>query len=197
MKLQHRRTRLTKPPQTRAWLLCLFFAAGILAGFLARRTVKSDDLLALGSYFSDYAALTVQQPADIISVVWAYLRYPAAAFLLGFTAWGVMLLPLLCTAQGFFLSFSVHCFAASLGRGGVTLALAALGLRCLFVLPCMLCISRDGFSRACRALSQKHPVKSEIPWRMLLFCVFVLLTGTVVECAIVPKFFALILARLT
>ena len=100
MKLQHRRTRLTKPPQTRAWLLCLFFAAGILAGFLARRTVKSDDLLALGSYFSDYAALTVQQPADIISVVWAYLRYPAAAFLLGFTAWGVMLLPLLCTAQG-------------------------------------------------------------------------------------------------
>ena len=197
MKLQHRRPRLTGPRQTQTGLLCLFFAAGILAGFLARRIVKSDDLSALGSYVSSYASLTVQQPADIISVLWAYLRYPAAAFLLGFTAWGVMLLPLLCTAQGFFLSFSVHCFAASLGRGGVTLALAALGLRCLFVLPCMLCISRDGFSRACRALSQKHPVKSEIPWRMLLFCVFVLLTGTVVECAIVPKFFALILARLT
>ena len=126
MKLQHRRPRLTGPRQTQTGLLCLFFAAGILAGFLARRIVKSDDLSALGSYVSSYASLTVQQPADIISVLWAYLRYPAAAFLLGFTAWGVMLLPLLCTAQGFFLSFSVHCFAASLGRGGVTLALAAL-----------------------------------------------------------------------
>lgn len=60
---------------------------------LARRIVKSDDLSALGSYVSSYASLTVQQPADIISVLWAYLRYPAAAFLLGFTAWGVMLLP--------------------------------------------------------------------------------------------------------
>jgi len=89
------------------------------------------------------------------------------------------------------------CFAASLGHQGVLLALAALGLRCLFLLPCMLCISQDGFSRACQTLTQKRIVKSEIPWRMLLFCVFVLLTGTVVECAIVPKFFALILARLS
>ena len=194
MKLQHRRTRLTKPPQTRAWLLCLFFAAGILAGFLARRTVKSDDLLALGSYFSDYAALTVQQPADIISVVWAYLRYPAAAFLLGFTAWGVMLLPLLCTAQGFFLSFSVHCFAASLGRGGVTLALAALGLRCLFVLPCLLVTASDSFQSAwCRAEKQKPEHRDQ---RRLMLCLFVLLTGTVAECALVPKLFALLLPRI-
>lgn len=194
MKQQHRRTRLTKPPQTRAWLLCLFFAAGILAGFLARRTVKSDDLSALGGYVSEYAALTAQQPADIISVVWAYLRYPAAAFLLGFTAWGVMLLPLLCTAQGFFLSFSVHCFAASMGRGGVTLALAALGLRCLFVLPCLLVTASDSFQSAwCRAEKQKPEHRDR---RRLMLCLFVLLTGTVAECALVPKLFALLLPRI-
>ena len=191
MKQQHRRTRLTKPPQTRAWLLCLFFAAGILAGFLARRTVKSDDLSALGGYVSEYAALTAQQPADIINVVWAYLRYPAAAFLLGFTAWGVMLLPLLCTAQGFFLSFSVHCFAASLGRGGVTLALAALGLRCLFVLPCLLVTASDSFQSAWRRAEKQKPERRDR--RRLLLCLFVLLTGTVAECALVPKLFALLL----
>ena len=132
-----------------------------------------------------------------LSTAAAYLRCPLLAFLCGLSAAGAVLIPALCMVQGFCLSFSVCCFAASLGHEGVLLALAALGLRCLFVLPCMLCISQDGFSRACRALSQKRPVKSEIPWRMLLFCVFVLLTGTVVECAIVPKFFALILARLS
>ena len=174
--------------------MCLFFAAGILAGFLARRTVKSDDLLALGSYFSDYAALSAQQPADIISVVWAYLRYPAAAFLLGFTAWGVMLLPLLCTAQGFFLSFSVHCFAASLGRGGVTLALAALGLRCLFVLPCLLVTASDSFQSAWRRAEKQKPERRDR--RRLLLCLFVLLTGTVAECTLVPKLFALLLPRI-
>ena len=194
MKLQHRRPRLTGPRQTQTGLLCLFFAAGILAGFLARRIVKSDDLSALGSYVSSYASLTVQQPADIISVLWAYLRYPAAAFLLGFTAWGVMLLPLLCTAQGFFLSFSVYCFAASLGRSGVTLALAALGIRCLFVLPCLLAIAAASFAGAWRRADKQKPEKRDR--RRLLFCVFVLLTGTVAECALVPKLFALLLPRI-
>ena len=77
------------------------------------------------------------------------------------------------------------------------LALAALGLRCLFVLPCMLYLSGAGFSRACRSLERGQAAKAAINWRMLLFCVFVLLAGTVVECAIVPKFFALILARMS
>ena len=79
---------------------------------------------------------------------------------------------------------------------GVLLALAALGLRCLFVLPCTLCLADAGFAQACRAMPRLRPRRPELNWRMLLFCVFVLLTGTVVECAIVPKFFALILARI-
>ena len=78
----------------------------------------------------------------------------------------------------------------------VLLALAALGLRCLFVLPCTLCLADAGFAQACRAMPRLRPRRPELNWRMLLFCVFVLLTGTVVECAIVPKFFALILARI-
>ena len=79
----------------------------------------------------------------------------------------------------------------------ILLALTALGLRCLFVLPCMLYLSGTGFSRACRSLERGQAAKAAINWRMLLFCVFVLLAGTVVECAIVPKFFALILARMS
>lgn len=43
-------------------------------------------------------------------------------------------------------------------------------------------------SRACRSLERGQAAKAAINWRMLLFCVFVLLAGTVVECAIVPKF---------
>lgn len=194
MRTRYRRARLAKPPQTRVWLLSLFFAAGILAGFLARRTVKPEDLSALGGYVSDYAALTVQQPADIISVIWAYLRYPAAAFLLGFTAWGVMLLPLLCTAQGFFLSFSVHCFAASLGRGGAVLALAALGVRCLFVTPCLLAAASDSFAAAWRRAERQKPEMRDR--RRLLICVFVLLTGMAAECALVPRLLAALLPRI-
>ena len=200
MKLRKNRARLSAPPDMCLLILCICFLIGMLAAWPVHRGISSEALTQLSAYVQSYAQLSdgrVQQPASVLSTAAAYRRCPLLAFLCGLSAAGAVLIPALCMVQGFCLSFSVCCFAASLGHEGVLLALAALGLRCLFVLPCMLCISQDGFSRACRALSQKRPVQSEIPWRMLLFCVFVLLTGTVVECAIVPKFFALILARLS
>ena len=89
------------------------------------------------------------------------------------------------------------------GKGGtgktsftanVGLALAALGLRCLFVLPCLLVTASDSFQSAwCRAEKQKPEHRDR---RRLLLCLFVLLTGTVAECALVPKLFALLLPRI-
>ncbi len=197
MKLQHRRISAVKPPQARLYILCLFYAAGMLAGFLACRAVSADDLSALSGYVSDYAHLAAgeRSGAALIQVVWVYVRYPLAVFLLGFSAWGVMLIPLTCAAQGFFLTFAVHCFAASLGKVGVLLALAALGPRCLIVIPCLLTAAADGFAAAwCLAEHQKPEARDR---QRLMICVFVLLTGTVAECALVPRFFAWILPRIS
>ena len=187
---------------TGLWRLALLgfcFCGGILLGQLAARSVPEASRTELAAYLRQYAAVwgePTDRTASLLRVAGVYLRYPLLAFLFGLSAAGVALIPLLCAAQGFFLSFSVCCFAAALGRDGVLLALAALGLRCLFVLPCTLCLADAGFAQACRAMPRLRPRRLELNWRMLLFCVFVLLTGTVVECAIVPKFFALILARI-
>ena len=197
MKLQRRRIPAIKPPGARLCILCLFFTAGMLAGVLARGAVASDDLSALGGYVTGYAQLTTAQQsrAGLAQILWVYVRYPAAAFLLGFTAWGVMLIPLVCAAQGFFLSFAVQCFAASLGGQGVLLALAALGTRCLFTVPCLLMAASDSFAAAWRLAEHQKPEARDR--RRLVICVFVLLTGTVAECALVPRFFAWLLPYLT
>lgn len=200
MKPYNRQTRLSAPPDRGLFILCGCFALGMVLAYPIQRRVGAEALTQLGTYVQGYARLAedrVQQPASVLSAAAAYLRYPLLALLCGLSGAGVVLIPLLCGVQGFFLSFSVCCFAASLGREGVLLALAALGLRCLFVMPCMLYLSGAGFSRACRSLERGQAAKAAINWRMLLFCVFVLLAGTVVECAIVPKFFALILARIS
>ena len=193
MKLQRRRIPAIQPPSARLYILCLFFAAGMLAGFFAQRTLSAEDLTALSEYVSGYAQLTAErrQSAGLWQLLWAYGRWPAAAFLLGCTAWGVMLIPLVCAAQGFSLSFAVQCFAAALGRQGVALALAALGLRCLFVTPCLLVIASERFAGAWRRAEHQKPEPPD--GRRLLACVFVLLTGTVAECALVPRFFAWLL----
>ena len=197
MKLQRRRSRALQPPKARLYILCLFFAAGILAGFLVRCALPVDDLSALSSYVTSYAQLAAQEkdaPA-LLQIVWAYVRYPAAVFLLGFTAWGELFIPRVCAAQGFFRSFAVQCFASAMGRQGVALALAALGLRCLFVLPCLLMIASDGFAAAWRLAERQKPEVRDR--RRLVICVFVLLTGTVAECALVPQLFAWLLPGIT
>lgn len=90
-------------------------------------------------------------PPRALSAVVIYFRYPLLAFLLGFASIGVVLLPCVTVAYGFFLSFSVCCFTAAFGAGGVLLALAVFGLRCVVTLPCyfLLAVPSWGTS-ACR-----------------------------------------------
>ena len=176
MKLRRRRMPVLQPPKARLYILCLFLAAGILAGFLAGRAVASEDLLSLSRYVTGYARLNAEEPRSA-------------------GLWGVMLIPLTCAAQGFFLSFAVQCFAAALGKQGVVLALAALGLRCLFTIPCLLTIAADSFACAWRRAERQKPEVRDR--RSVIICVFVLLTGTVAECALVPRLFAWLMPGLT
>ena len=144
MKLRKKHARPSAPPDMRLLTLCICFLIGMLAAWPVHRRIGSEALAQLGAYVQSYAQLAegrVQQPASVLSTAAAYLRCPLLAFLCGLSAAGAVLIPALCMVQGFCLSFSVCCFAASLGHQGVLLALAALGLRCLFLLPCMLCIS--------------------------------------------------------
>ena len=150
MKLRKNGAHPAVKSDMRFWILCVCFLLGMAAAYPARRSISADALAQLGAYVQSYAQLAdgrSQQPVSVLSAAAAYLRYPLLACLFGLSAAGVALIPLLCAAQGFFLSFSVCCFAAALGRDGVLLALAALGLRCLFVLPCTLCLADAGLPR--------------------------------------------------
>ena len=131
MKLRKNGAHPAVKSDMRFWILCVCFLLGMAAAYPARRSISTDALAQLGAYVQSYAQLAdgrSQQPVSVLSAAAAYLRYPLLAFLFGLSAAGVALIPLLCAAQGFFLSFSVCCFAAALGRDGVLLALAALGL---------------------------------------------------------------------
>ena len=60
----------------------------------------------------------------------------------------MLLLPLVTGAFGFFLSFSVCCFTAAFGPGGVLLALAVFGLRCAVTLPCYFLLAVPALERS-------------------------------------------------
>ena len=114
-------------------LLSLCFFIGILSGHIISRSVSADSSAELYRYLSDFFQVNLHYAASdsFLSALLLYYRYPILAFLFGFSSIGVIGLPLLSAAFGFFSSFSAGCFVLTFGKSGVLLALAAFGFRCL------------------------------------------------------------------
>ena len=196
MKLFPVRTQALRLPAL--VLVCLLLVLGAVLGFAVCRAVPQQDRQELSDYLHQYAQATADgrgPSASALSVAAAYFRYPLAAAL-GLTAAGLVLLPVLSVAQGFFLSFSVGCFARALGRGGVYLALAAFGPRCLFVLPCTLLLTVQGLSAAARRRDgQKVRLTEGAYWRRVGLCGLILLIGAALELTFGPRLLQWVIAR--
>lgn len=186
--------------------LCAFFFIGILLGWRLYGNIAQQSSQQLQEYLTGYSELmacTEVAPASLLSALLLYFRYPLLIFVFGFSALGVILIPILCMTEGFFLSFAVTSFVASMGRDGVLLALAALGLRCLFTLPCMLFLSLWAMDAAQRlgkrgtsGYRKNRAIYEPVYFLRFGACVIILLIGVVLEVTLVPKLFQLALTAI-
>lgn len=188
-------------------LLALFFFGGLILGQVLAGRVPDTTGDELTRYLSDYIRLGGEAqltPRTALSAVTIYLRYPFLAFFLGFSSVGVVLLPCLTVAYGFFLSFSVCCFTAAFGADGVLLALAVFGLRCLVTFPCyfLLAVPSWGTSAALAAVSfgrgrRTAPVVyGRGSWLRAGASLAALLAGVCVELFLSPLFLRMMLERI-
>ena len=187
-------------PQLRLMLLALLFFLGALLGQVLANRISPAVSRELERYLSDYYQLK-SVPDPFGSVLLLYFRYPAMAVLLGFASVGWLLLPCLTVACGCCLSFSVCCYTAAFGSAGWLVALAALGPRCLVMLPCYFWLAADSWqssaSLAGLLLGRQGAVHQE-PRRLLRWAILsaVLLAGVFVEWKIGPRLLHLALGRL-
>ena len=199
------RTQMTSLP--RLVLLAMFFLGGVILGQVLAGRVPDSTGDELSRYLTDYLSLDGNAELTArtaLSAVVIYFRYPILAFLLGFASVGIVLLPCVTVAYGFFLSFSVCCFTAAFGGDGVLLALAVFGLRCLVTLPCyfLLAVPSWGMSAALAAVSfgrgrRAAPVVYERAWWLRFGGVMLALAaGVCVDLFLSPLFLRLILARI-
>ena len=187
-------------------LLCGFFLLGLLSGRFACGAVTEENVQQLRTYLLHYSEIA-QHPTDVvasfISLLSAYYRYPVVIFLLGFTAIGVALIPVVCMAQGFFLSFAIQCFTKAFGKSGVTLALSALGVRCLFTIPCTLFLAICAAASSLQRLGDNKGLRKKSGQRntdcimRLSGCFLLLLAGVIIELLLVPKLMCTVLTDLT
>ena len=191
---------------SRLLFLALFFLGGILLGQVLAGKVPDGTGDELTRYLTDYVYLygqTAPEGRAFWETVVIYFRYPLLAVSLGFTSVGVVLLPVVAVAFGFFLSFSVSCFTAAFGGEGVLLALAVSGLRCALTLPCFFLLAVPSWqtSWALAGLSLGRGqrcapvVYGRVWWLRAGLAAAVLLAGVCADHALSPVLLRLALER--
>jgi len=196
------KTEVNAAFRRRLLMVCFLFAMGAFCGLLTQSVLPAQEHEQLQLYLLRFAQVfsADEDPvASVVSVLVVYFRYPLLLFLCGFFAAGLVFAPLVCLLQGFFLAFSVCCFASALGRAGVILALAAFGVRCLVTLPCTFCLAAQSMGRSFRKMQagkQAEKLRAEENVTVLLYFLYLLL-GVAAEFAVVPKLLQLALAGIS
>ena len=153
----------------------------------------------LKQYLLDYCRLHPDAGSGgsiFLSALAVYFRYPLAAFLLGFAAPGVILVPVLSAICGFFLSFSVGCFFDVFGKAGIPAAAAVFGPRCLIAVPAFFAIAIPAMQNAAAAARKlvsggdRHALRQRSAgehWLLYFVILAWLLLGVLLEVFVLPE----------
>ena len=139
--------------EQRSALLCLTvcFAVGAAGGCMFAGLLGADTQTRLLDYFGSYFTALRDSGAirpSLLSTLWEVVRWPLLAFLLGFTALGVVGLPALFCVRSFLLSYAVAVLVRLYGVMGLLTALAVFGVSGFLVLPALFTLGMDAFRSA-------------------------------------------------
>jgi len=87
----------------------------------------------------------------LLPLIWQTVRWPLLALLLGFTALGVLGLPLLFVVRGFLLSFSIASFVRMFGTAGSLFAFLVFGISNSLAIPVLFVLGVQGLTTAAQA----------------------------------------------
>lgn len=203
--MKRKRTeRGTDPSWLHSLLLVVFFFLGVLAGCFSADRISGSIGEELSAYLAMYLDASQQQSLSVSAVcalALAYLREPLLAFLLGFTAAGVILLPLLALACGFFLAYAVSCLVMAFGTGGAWMAVCFFGLRCLVTVPCFFLLGSAAFQMAVKRLrvsfGKERPIAEDrCVWVRFAVVCLVLGLGILADLRLSPLLLRALLERL-
>lgn len=127
-------------------------------------------------------------------------KYPIIVFVLGFTAFGQILIPAAVFIKGFMLSFSISTLIGSIGKSGVFIALSMFGFQSLISIPCLLVVSTLSFetSKAFASVLARQTVPNSRKQKPIahvvttfVFALILMLITAIIDMAITPALVSL------
>lgn len=180
-------------------LFICFCAAGVV-GCLAVSGTDGQGVSALSDYLENYLALLVSGNAaspSVWSVAWELCRWPFLAFVLGFTALGIVALPAAFLCRGFLLGYAAAAFIKVFGSRGILLSGTVFGMTALVSVPVFFFVGALAFRRALRlaagALRDRNArVFQPEQLLSLVPCGIFLLTAVLCQWALIPQLLAVV-----
>ena len=96
-------------------------------------------------------------PPSLLPLIWNTIRWPLLTLLLGFTALGVLGLPVLFAVRGFLLCFSISSFVLMYGNAGSLLAFVIFGISSCTAIPVLFILGVQSMFSACRLAGRSGP----------------------------------------
>ncbi len=127
------------------------FLLGGVAGCVLCANVGGGGSESLSAYMQGLLAVAKTDgvtPPLLLPLLWEVLRWPLLTVVLGFTAFGVIGIPILFSVRGFLLSFAIASFTRMLGGTGSMLAVVVFGISGLISIPALFALGVQGFASA-------------------------------------------------
>lgn len=174
-------------------LLSGLFFVGSVVGCVTAGLVR-DPSGALLHYVQNWMEQMSQGGAapHILSVLWETMRFPILVVLLGFTAFGVVGLPMLFAIRGFLLCYAISVFYRILGLNGLVLGFVLFGVSAFLWMPVFFQLGVQGvlgsfvFVRRARGDTRCSLRCHGVFFACCALSVAVLCLSAALECMVVP-----------
>ncbi len=173
-------------------LASLLLGGGL--GFTMACAVDGQGGETLAQYLTTYLQLASEGtvPIQLWVMLWEQSKLPLCAVLLGFSAVGLVGLPIVLAIRGFSLAYGATCLCRIFGSGGLAVSGVLFGATALITIPALLVMGVQGMQGGYALLRrQGGHRRSPLPYGgdYLLrcgICMFAVVLAVVVEWLVVP-----------
>lgn len=134
--------------------VCFLLGGGV--GLALACSVEGTGGERLAQYLTAYLELAAdgEVPVQLATILWEQLKLPLCCLALGFSALGVVGMPILFGVRGFSLVYGVACFCRIFGGEGLAVAGCLFGITALITVPALFVMGYQGL-RGSYALLQR------------------------------------------
>ena len=132
-------------------VLSISFFLGGVAGCLLAANVGGGGSESLAAYLDGFLTVVGSEgmaPPALLPLLWEVLRWPFFAIVFGFTALGLVCIPILFSIRGFLLAFAIASFSRMFGGAGSLMAAMVFGVSGLFSVPAFFALGVQGLTVA-------------------------------------------------